>query len=262
MRRSDTSSFTLGFAWVMAMLTMGIIALTGCAPEQATNLPEQTTEQSSDDTEIVGDNPYGDDVEQVGDNPYTDDTGYIDDEPVEDLELEVAFTTAWSAAVPFRVGPAQQDVNFGAWIFGSITEDDIDVTSVTVMSYVDADGDGIYHAMEEDGISATDYLENCRFTDTLFVTEVVMGPMDPGDFGALYFTDDFVVGGEFTESMNLKCDISPDADELSYASFAWDIQVMDVRSTADITWHTAHNVDHVDGDGNATVTLAAYITNE
>lgn len=187
----------------------------------------------------------------------------VDDESdeVEATTLEVAFTTAWSAAVPFEVTPGQKDVNFGAWTFWSETGDDIVVEDITVMDYVDVNGDDVFMPFEEEGVSAQDYLENCRLIEVVS-RDVVMGPMDPGAFGVLYFTDDFTVGGEYSTALNLVCDIQVEAEELDYASFAWDIQVLDMRSTADHHWFASHNVDYVDGEpGACEVTLAAYVDN-
>ena len=102
----------------------------------------------------------------------------------EDLQLDVTFTTAWSAAVPFSIEPGQEGANFGAWMF-TTDYGEIEVAHVSVLSYVDADGDGIFYPNVEDGVYASDYLYNCRFTDTLFVTTTVMGPVDLDEYGAL-----------------------------------------------------------------------------
>ncbi len=178
----------------------------------------------------------------------------------EDLQIDITFTTAWSAAVPFSIEPGQEGANFGAWLF-TTDYGVIDIADVSVLSYVDADGDGIFYPNGENGVYAADYLYNCRFTDTLFVTTTIMGPMDIDEYGSLNFSDNFRVMEDDPQSMNLRCDVHPDADELEYAAFAFDIQTGDVHSTASVGWYHSHNVDYVGGDGATTVTLAGYIDN-
>ncbi len=177
----------------------------------------------------------------------------------EDLELDVTFTTTWSAQVPFPVYAGQEEANFGAWMFQSETVEAISVGDVAVLSYVDADGDGIFYHGEEDGVSANRYLQNCMFKEVVS-RNIIMGPMDLDSIGFALFTDDFVVQGENLMAMNFVCDISPDVDELDYAAFAFHIQTGDVQSSAAVTWYHSANVDYV-GDAGTTVTLAAYVDN-
>jgi len=210
----------------------------------------ETKDQVIEDTGDI--NPG--DTEIIDDSTDTEDTG---DTEIEELVLQMQFTTARSAAEHFQV-QAGDTVNFGAWMFSSATGETITVQDITMMSYVDTDNDGVFTAMEEDGINPSDYFTDCKLVDVTS-RDVIMGPMELDDRGWVNFTDDFTVGGEYSTALNFTCDLTEAAEEIEFASFAFDIQTMDVYSTADTHQWTGQNVDYVD-DGAVPI-LAAYVDN-
>ncbi|MDP2632017.1 MAG: hypothetical protein Q8P30_04625 [Candidatus Uhrbacteria bacterium] len=234
------------------MILAILFAITGCRTWV------DTTKASVADTGDTGSESDTDtDTDTDADTDTGDDTGDTETGDETDLELEVQFSTVFSASVHFEVQPGDE-INFGTWIFDSVTDEEITVEDITMMSYVDVDDDGVFSTMEEGGVSAANYLSNCYLIEWPSLI-VVMGPMEIDEFGAVNFTDDFIVGGEYTTALNLRCTLSEDAEELEFASFAFDIQTLDVHSTANtVTW-LSHNMDYVDGE--ATMTLAAYVQN-
>ncbi len=156
--------------------------------------------------------------------PEEEDTFPITEEDIGEIEatLAVDFTTAWSAAVPFE-GTIGEEENFGAFTFFSTTGADIEVGNVTVSIWIDAKGDGVYTRGSEDGVYAADFVSDCVLTDALS-RAVIAGPIDPEIGGRLIFGDDFVVGGQYSTAVNVKCTMTGTVPEGATYGIAVDIQ--------------------------------------
>jgi hypothetical protein len=206
------------------------------------------------DADVESDGGADIDEDEEGDD--TDETDNTDDGTM----LEVSFTTAWSASEHFRIMPGQNDINFGAWMLRSVTGDPIEVDEIPVIGFVDANGDGKFSPLEEDGINIGDYFNDCKFVEVVS-RDVVMGPMDldPLESGVL-FIDNFIVEGEFVTAMNFTCDLIESAEELAgrNVAFAFDIQPQDLMSSADEKVWGDTNLDWIEDD-QATMTIAGYV---
>ncbi|MBT3230915.1 hypothetical protein HN358_04025 [Candidatus Uhrbacteria bacterium] len=225
-------------------------ALIGCGTDISDDFDQEVEDNTpSLPSEFDGLGDFCDEFPELCDTGDTDET---------EATLQMQFTTAWSAAEHYQIIPGQNDINFGAWMFQSVTGDDITIQDVTMMSYVDSDGDGVFSSLEEEGVNPADYFTNCRMVDVT-LRSVIMGPMEFDSHGWVNFTDDFTVSGDDAEAMNFVCDLTEAAEELEFASFAFGIQTIDVISTAQNTQWIAHNVDYVE-DG-VVPTLAAYVGN-
>lgn len=222
----------------------------GCSQESKFD-----TGYSPEDSSTEGMGDTG--IEQIGDND-SQDTGEIDTEPIDQIILEIEYTTEWSSDSDFEIEPGQGDINFGAWTFQSGTGDDVHTQDLTVMGYVDADGDGVFSSLEERGINPADYFTVCWLEDASYGS-VFAGPVGFDERGWIHLVDDFTVGTDRAAHLIFKCDVSEDAGDLKYTGFAFGIKEGDVISDADSVEWLAHNMAEV--EGGYVATLAAYVNN-
>lgn len=138
----------------------------------------------------------------VGHDSETD-SGIDDTDETGGLSLTVDFTTAWSAAVPFN-GTTGEQVNLGALLITSNTEETVTVDTIVVSLWFDENNDGSYQLGKENGIEAGNFVSGCVLTDVVTYA-VYAGPINANNDGRLVFVDDFTVGGPTSTALNVRC---------------------------------------------------------
>ncbi|KKW28678.1 MAG: hypothetical protein UY72_C0064G0006 [Candidatus Uhrbacteria bacterium GW2011_GWD2_52_7] len=135
---------------------------------------------------------YGTDENEDSDSADSGDSGNESDTGNEETNamLVTRFTSSWSAPAAFGAEPGE-NVNLGAIMFASGDSSEMFIANTNVQFYVNSTpaSDISYTKGEEDGITASDILDECWFSDVVNTTTLYAGaPISVTQDGHLLFT--------------------------------------------------------------------------
>lgn len=161
-------------------------------------------------------------LDEMENTPNSPDVEEFDSGILEtDASLTVDFTTAWSAEVPYA-GAIGEAENFGAVLITSETEVEVTTDTVAISTWIDTDGDGVYHLSAENGVEAKNFVSDCTLVEVV-ERRVYAGPISPEVDGRLVFIDDFTVGGEYSTALNVVCTLTGSVPEGETYGIAVDV---------------------------------------
>lgn len=156
---------------------------------------------------------------------------------VEDASLTTSLASSPSGQTTYVKG--QDDVKVVGFNFTAGTGSDIEVTDLTVSTYVDENGGGGYTEGTDGSVAAEDRISSCSLYDAVD-DSMIAGPESPETDGSLVF-DGFswwVTAGE-TETINVLCNLA-NVDAGTADIFAFEI---DTASDVEALDDEGQNVD-------------------